>query len=65
MTVIVIIGLVWLACASAFALVLGRAIHLADVADEGIAPGLRREVDAVLAGLEGDLRAAAAASEAA
>jgi hypothetical protein len=55
-----VIGLVWLALAMAVALVLGRVIGMADVRDERIRSDLRDEVDAVLAGLEADLRAAAA-----
>ena len=59
------IGLVWLALAMAVALVLGRAIGMADVRDERIRSDLRDEVDAVLAGLEADLQAAAASPPAA
>jgi hypothetical protein len=55
-----VIGLVWLALAMAVALVLGGAIGMADVRDEQVRSDLRDEVDAVLAGLEADLRAAAA-----
>ena len=62
-TALVIIGLGWLAVATALALVMGRAIGMADVADATISPDLRREVDAVLAGLEDDLRAAAATGD--
>ncbi len=60
MTSALVIGLVWLALAMAVALVLGRAIGMADLRDERIRSDLRDEVDAVLAGLEADLRAAAA-----
>ncbi|MGY1652048.1 hypothetical protein [Geodermatophilus sp. SYSU D01119] len=60
MTALVIIGLGWLALATAFALVVGRGIRLADTVDAEVGPDLRREVDDVLAGLEDDLRAAAA-----
>ena len=63
MTALVLIGLGWLVVATALALALGRAIRLADVAAAGIGPDLRREVDAVLAGLEVDLRAAAASGD--
>ena len=60
MTSALVIGLVWLALAMAVALVLGRVIGMADVRDEQVRSDLRDEVDAVLAGLEADLRAAAA-----
>ena len=58
-----IIGLGWLAVATALALVVGRGIRLADVTAAETSPDLRREVDAVLAGLEDDLRAAAATGD--
>ncbi|MGX5654020.1 hypothetical protein ACWKWC_04540 [Geodermatophilus nigrescens] len=60
MTALVILGLGWPVLATALALVVGRGIRLADVAAAQVGPDLRREVDAVLAGLEDDLRAAAA-----
>ena len=63
MTILVIMGLAWLAVATALALVLGGAIRLADAAAERTGPDLRREVDDVMAGLEADLRAAATSPE--
>ncbi|SHF62028.1 hypothetical protein [Geodermatophilus nigrescens] len=63
MTALVIIGLGWLAAATALALVVGRGIRLADTVDAEVGPDLRREVDDVLAGLEDELRAAAATGD--
>jgi hypothetical protein len=58
-TTALVIGLARLAAAVAIALVLGRALRLADVCDDRLAPDMRRDLDAVIAGLEADLRAAA------
>ncbi len=61
MTSALLIGLAWLVVATGVALVLARGLHVADMADQRVGGALRDEVDAVLAGLEADLRAAAAA----
>jgi ABC-type long-subunit fatty acid transport system fused permease/ATPase subunit len=55
-----LIGLVWLLVATVLALVVGRGLRTADLADRRGDAALRAEFDAVLAGLEADLRAAAA-----
>ncbi len=59
-TAALLIGPAWLVVATVVALVLARGLHVADMADERVGRELRAEVDAVLAGLEADLRAAAA-----
>ena len=59
MTVVLLVALIWPAVAIAVALGLGQVIRLANP-DETLACGnLHRELEAVLAGLEADLRAAA------
>jgi hypothetical protein len=60
-----LIGLIWLVVATAAALVLARCLHVADMADQRVGASLRDEVDAMLVGLETDLRAAAARGPAA
>ena len=65
MTSVLVIGLAWLAAATALALVLGRAIRMADARDEPVGPDLSAEIESVLAGLEADLRSAAASPPAA
>ncbi|MGY1733376.1 hypothetical protein ACI798_17855 [Geodermatophilus sp. SYSU D01045] len=59
MTVVLLVALVWPAVAIAVALGLGRVVRLADGRQAPGCGDLRRELDAVLAGLEADLRAAA------
>ncbi len=59
MTFALLVALTWLAVAAAVALGLGRGIRLADTRRAARPDDLRRELDAVLAGLEDDLRAAA------
>jgi hypothetical protein len=56
--VVLLVALTWLAVATAVAVGLGRGIRLADTRRPG-PDDLRHEPDAVLAGLEDDLRAAA------
>ena len=59
MTFALLVALTWLAAAAAVALGLGQGIRLADTRRAPGPDDLRRELDAVLAGLEDDLRAAA------
>ena len=59
MTFALLVALTWLAVAAAVALALGRGIRLADTRRAPSPDDVSRELDAVLAGLEDDLRAAA------
>ncbi len=59
MNVILLVALTWLAVATVLALGLGRVVRLADSRRTAGVRDLRCELDAVLAGLEDDLRAAA------
>ena len=59
MTVVLLVALIWPAVALAVALGLGRVIRLAKQEEAPACGNLHRELEAVLAGLEADLRAAA------
>jgi len=58
-TFALLVALTWLVVAAVAALGLGRGIRLADTRRAPGPDDLRRELDAVLAGLEDDLRTAA------
>ena len=60
MTLALVLAATWLVAATAVGLVVGRGIRLADEHTSACDGDLGPELDAVLAGLEDDLRAATA-----
>ncbi|MGR7024963.1 hypothetical protein [Geodermatophilus sp. URMC 62] len=60
MTLVLVLAAAWLVAATVLGLVLGRGIRLADERTHPCDVDLGPELDAVLAGLEDDLRTATA-----